>query len=81
MAEKKFSELNGKGTALASTDLLMISENDGLGGYVSKSVYGSDILNYIHPQYTEAERDALVSPEVGTMIFKKTRDRYEYYKS
>lgn len=81
MAEKKFSELNGKGTALASTDLLMISENDGLGGYVSKSVYGSDILNYIHPQYTEAERDALVSPEVGTMIFNKTRDRYEYYNS
>ena len=81
MAEKKFSELDGKGAALASTDLLMISENDGIGGYVSKSVYGSDILDYIQPQYTEAERDALVSPEVGTLIFNKTRDRYEYYNA
>lgn len=81
MAEKKFSELEEKGTALEGTDLLMISENDGLGGYVSKKVYGSDILNYIHPQYTEAERDALVSPEVGTLIFNTTRDRYEYYNA
>lgn len=81
MAEKKFSELDEKGAALASNDLLMISESDGLGGYVSKRVYGSDVLSYIHPQYTEAERDALVSPALGTLIYNTTRDRYEYYNS
>lgn len=31
--------------------------------------------------YTETQRDALVSPTVGTLIFNTTRDRYEYYNA
>jgi hypothetical protein len=44
MAEKKFSELTAKGAALATTDLIVISEVSG-GSYVSKSVTGADIIN------------------------------------
>ena len=40
MANKKISQLTAKGTALAATDLVEISESDGAGGYVSKSVSG-----------------------------------------
>ena len=43
MANKKISELTAKGTALAATDLIEISESDGAGGYVTKSVTGSNI--------------------------------------
>ncbi len=32
MANKKISELTAKGTAIAATDLLEISESDGAGG-------------------------------------------------
>jgi hypothetical protein len=44
MAEKKISELTAKGAALATTDLIVISEVSG-GSYVSKSVTGADIIN------------------------------------
>lgn len=40
MANKKISQLTAKGTALASTDLVEIAEDDGAGGYVTKSVSG-----------------------------------------
>jgi hypothetical protein len=43
MADKKISQLTAKGAALAATDLVEISESDGLGGYVSKSVTGANI--------------------------------------
>jgi hypothetical protein len=43
MANKKISQLTAKGTALAATDLVEISESDGAGGYVTKSVTGSNI--------------------------------------
>ncbi len=36
MADLKISQLTAKGTALAATDLLEISESDGAGGYVTK---------------------------------------------
>jgi hypothetical protein len=44
MAEKKISELTAKGAALATTDLIVISEVSG-ASYVSKSVTGADIIN------------------------------------
>jgi hypothetical protein len=53
MANKKISQLTAKGTALAATDLVEISESDGAGGYVTKSVTGADIL--------DSKQDTLVS--------------------
>lgn len=44
MAEKRISELTAKGATLGATDLLEISEPDGLGGYVSKRVTGSEVF-------------------------------------
>ena len=43
MANKKISQLTAKGTALAATDLVEISESDGAGGYVTKSVTGANV--------------------------------------
>jgi hypothetical protein len=45
MAEKRISELTAKGTTLATTDLIEISESDGLGGYVTKRVTGQNIFD------------------------------------
>jgi len=57
MANKKISELTAKGTAIASTDLVEISQSDGAGGYVTKSVTGANIIG--------SKQDTLVS---GTNI-------------
>jgi len=43
MANKKISQLTAKGTALAATDLVEISEDSGGGTYVTKSVTGANI--------------------------------------
>jgi len=47
MAIKKVSELTGAG-ALAGSDLVFISQDDGIGGYVSKYASGSDIKDYVN---------------------------------
>ena len=60
MANKKISQLTAKGTALAATDLVEISESDGVGGYVTKSVTGANI--------TGGQITAAVSSTVGTTI-------------
>ena len=57
MANKKISQLTAKGTAIAATDLVEISESNGAGGYVTKSVTGANILS--------SKQDTLVS---GTNI-------------
>jgi len=44
MADLKISQLTAKGSAIANTDLLEISESDGAGGYVTKSVTGANII-------------------------------------
>lgn len=44
MPDIKISELTAKGTAIASTDLVEISESNGTGGFVTKSVTGANIL-------------------------------------
>lgn len=49
MANKKISQLTAKGTALAATDLVEISESDGAGGYVTKSVTGADVVSGLQP--------------------------------
>jgi len=43
MANKKISQLTAKGAALAATDLIEIAEDNGAGGYVTKSVTGANI--------------------------------------
>ena len=43
MADLKISQLTAKGTTIAATDLIEISESDGAGGYVTKSVTGANI--------------------------------------
>ena len=43
MATKRISELPAKGATIATTDLVEISEPDGLGGYVSKRVTGAQL--------------------------------------
>ena len=40
MADKKISQLTAKGSPIAFTDLVEIAEDDGFGGYVTKSVSG-----------------------------------------
>ena len=60
MANKKISELTAKGTALAATDLIEISESDGAGGYVTKSVTGSNIAGGL--------KVPAVSNTIGTTI-------------
>ena len=60
MANKKISELTAKGTALAATDLIEISESDGAGGYVTKSVTGSNIAG--------GQKVPAVSNTIGTTI-------------
>jgi hypothetical protein len=44
MAEKKISQLTAKSANLASTDLIPIAESDGLGGYVTKHITGSEVI-------------------------------------
>ena len=60
MANKKISQLTAKGARLAATDLVEISESDGAGGYVTKSVTGANI--------TGGQITAAVSSTVGTTI-------------
>ena len=57
MADIKISQLTAKGTAIASTDLIEISESNGAGGYVTKSVTGANIIG--------SKQDTLIS---GTNI-------------
>ena len=57
MADIKISQLTAKGTAIASTDLIEISESNGAGGYITKSVTGANIIG--------SKQDTLVS---GTNI-------------
>jgi len=57
MADLKISQLTPKGSAIANTDLLEISESDGAGGYVTKSVTGANIIG--------SKQDTLIS---GTNI-------------
>jgi hypothetical protein len=45
MAEKKISELTAKGAALATTDLMVISEVSG-ASYVTKSVTGANVKTF-----------------------------------
>ena len=54
MANKKISQLTAKGTALAATDLVEISESDGAGGYVSKSVTGANVKSGLQPTLVSA---------------------------
>ena len=46
MAEVKISELTAKGSDLVASDLVLISESDGAGGYNSKYVTGAEIIDY-----------------------------------
>ena len=57
MPDLKISQLTAKGTAIASTDLIEISESDGAGGYITKSVTGANIIG--------SKQDTLIS---GTNI-------------
>jgi hypothetical protein len=47
MAEKKISQLTAKGATIADTDLVVISESNGGGSYVSKSVTGANIKGLV----------------------------------
>ncbi len=53
MANIKISQLTAKSANLASSDLIEISESDGQGGYVTKSVTGANVLS--------SKQDTLVS--------------------
>ena len=77
MANKKISQLTAKGTPIAATDLVEISESDGVGGYVSKSVSGlqptlvsgTDIITINFTSLLQSGNLAVQSPLVsGTDI-------------
>jgi hypothetical protein len=63
MANKKISELTAKGTTLAATDLIEISESDGAGGYVTKSVTGANV--------NSTEIGALIGGGVVVAVFNE----------
>ena len=44
MADIKISQLTAKGATISSTDLIEISESNGAGGYITKSVTGANII-------------------------------------
>jgi hypothetical protein len=67
LTPKKISQLTPKGSALAATDLLEISESDGLGGYVSKSVTGANIGGGLTVGTT-----AIASGAIGGVLFEGT---------
>lgn len=67
LTPKKISELTPKGSALAATDLLEISESNGLGGYVSKSVTGANIGGGLTIGTT-----AISSGTIGRILFEGT---------
>ena len=77
MANKKISQLTAKGTPIAPTDLVEIAEDDGAGGYVTKSVSGlqptlvsgTDIVT-INSETLLQSGDLLVQPTLvsGTNI-------------
>ena len=54
MANKKISQLTAKGSALAATDLVEIAEDDGFGGYVTKSVTGANVVSGLQPTLVSA---------------------------
>ena len=77
MANKKISQLTAKGTPIAPTDLVEIAEDDGAGGYVSKSVSGlqptlvsgTDIITINFTSLLQSGNLAVQSPLVsGTDI-------------
>ena len=47
MATKKISALTAKGANIETTDLLEISEYDGVSAYTTKSITGAEIINGI----------------------------------
>jgi hypothetical protein len=65
MANKKISQLTAKGTALAATDLVEISESDGAGGYVTKSVTGANVVSGLQPTLVSATKIKTIN---GTTI-------------
>lgn len=75
----KISQITPKGAILAATDLVEIAQDAGAGAYVSRSVTGAQVKDYVLLQYTEVQRDALVSPDTGLLIYNTTRNRHEYY--
>ena len=54
MADKKISQLTAKGAALAATDLIEIAEDNGAGGYVTKSVTGANVVSGLQPTLVSA---------------------------
>ena len=60
MANKKISQLTAKGSALAATDLIEISEDAGGGTYVTKSVTGANIAG--------GQKVPAVATTIGTTI-------------
>jgi hypothetical protein len=54
MANKKISQLTAKGSALAATDLVEISEDAGGGNYVTKSVTGANVVSGLQPTLVSA---------------------------
>ena len=54
MANKKISQLPPKGAPIAATDLIEIAEDNGAGGYVTKSVTGANVVSGLQPTLVSA---------------------------
>jgi len=71
MAEIKISDLTAKGANLDTTDLLIISEDDGAGGYVSKYITGSELTSGSSPNTIYSADDTIVgarTASIGTSL-------------
>ena len=66
---KRISDLTAKGANLDATDLLEISESDGLGGYASKSITGAEIPNLGNQDLAQTDAVREYDIDGNTLIF------------
>lgn len=75
MATKKISALTAKGANLATTDLLEISEYDGVSAYTTKSITGANIIDKVRNVLFYANAAAFpVTGDSDTLYIAKDAD-------
>lgn len=77
MATKRISELPAKGTTIGATDLVEISEPDGLGGYVSKRVTGAQLGSDTNFANTDLTLNANRTHDLNSYLLKFDNGQFE----
>jgi len=77
MSTKKISELPAKGSTIGATDLVEISEPDGLGGYVSKRVTGAQLGSDTNMANTNLTLSANRTHNLNSYLLKFDNGQFE----